>query len=130
MYACYECCRLVLYSKFDQKQPDVIIRHVGGRMSRDEGALLEPGDVVESPRRFCVDCGVKLGFYRSGDQILTLSGQWLWVCACLVLNDKGSDLSSRRCFHCREQCLHSGPRRNRSHGPVRSRRATTRAGPY
>ncbi|KAH6665337.1 hypothetical protein F5X68DRAFT_265776 [Plectosphaerella plurivora] len=129
-YACYECCRLIQHSAFDQNQPERIIRHANDRMSRVEGARPEPGDQEVSPRRFCVECGVNLGFYRSGDQILTLSGQRLWVCGCNVVNIKGNSLSSRMCNRCGEQCLHSAPRRNGPYGPSRTRKSTARTGPY
>ncbi|WYZ43853.1 hypothetical protein EsH8_VII_000289 [Colletotrichum jinshuiense] len=78
--ACYRCFTPRSYMAFDSNPPDYAERLDGSVYK------CKVGDTIRTPdfalRRFCIDCGVKDGFYREKDLITSMTrGKW-WVCRC------------------------------------------------
>lgn len=42
------------------------------------------------PRRYCIKCGVKHGYYKPGEYILRRAGDRVWVCTCLRIHEYGT----------------------------------------
>ncbi|KAL1898632.1 hypothetical protein Cpir12675_001836 [Ceratocystis pirilliformis] len=48
-------------------------------------------------RRFCIDCGVRHGFYKAGQNLVTKLDQKLWICSCRRICQTASEPECPEC---------------------------------
>jgi hypothetical protein len=41
-------------------------------------------------RRYCIECGIKLGYYKPGQYIQRRVGRKVWICSCLGIQQYGT----------------------------------------
>ncbi|KAI1489773.1 hypothetical protein F5X96DRAFT_593389 [Biscogniauxia mediterranea] len=71
---CYTCFRVLPAGRFASNQPSQVIVQDRDR-DRDR-------EVVVNLRRYCVDCGLRVGYHGPGDFIVRPTGQKSWICRC------------------------------------------------
>ncbi|KAI8961984.1 hypothetical protein F5Y11DRAFT_324281 [Daldinia sp. FL1419] len=82
---CYMCHKVLPAGVFAFNQP--LQAGVYGSM------LDEP--VVVNLRRFCLMCGIQMGLHKSGDEIITRTGERYWICKCkFILSEKTTSCRS------------------------------------
>lgn len=59
-------------------------------------AIRNPGPAKREPRRYCIKCGIKHGYYKPGKYILRRVGEKVWVCKCRRTHEYGT-LTCRDC---------------------------------
>ncbi|KAI5922045.1 hypothetical protein F4810DRAFT_675235 [Camillea tinctor] len=69
---CYTCFRVLPASEFASNQPsEVIVRE-----------KLTGHETIVNLRRYCIDCGLRVGYHGPGDFLMRPGGQKSWVCRC------------------------------------------------
>jgi hypothetical protein len=79
-FECYWCFSVRAPQHFDVLQATAVSFDPQGRVVSDRDP--EPGDRLVALRRFCIECGVKMGLHVPSDCLTTKRGQSFWVCRC------------------------------------------------
>ncbi|EQB44359.1 hypothetical protein CGLO_16910 [Colletotrichum gloeosporioides Cg-14] len=84
--ACYYCFEMLREDRFGKDQPaNAILKANGNYRPFNEKRKYPESTNIEPLRQFCMDCGVRLHFYRRCRRFVSETGAAWWACRCRVL---------------------------------------------